>query len=574
MFQPLDPILQGNGNGGIDPTNYIQKDAQGGFGTDKAYVSADAVKNQQFSIEGTGDASLQFMDEQGFIMNVVDNNGALVAAAGTAIDPATISHNLDIAQRNAVNLSASMAVRGVFNSSVQRPIFNYNQFILYGQSLGSGAEGWPALSKTQPYDNLMVGDSVRPNNIGGGGFTPVGSKVFKPMIAVTQTEDGSAVMADADVTNIQPGKGNEGESVVVGAVNAARKMFLQYYGLASDPNRLFVGTNTSVSGRIIEDLAKDGRFGDYTRNPAGAQNVKDLAVAANKTYGIAAYIFMQGEYNYLSKEEFYQSKEGVHDKAGYKAALLKLRNDLDADLTVGIANQKSQPLFMTYQTGAVSTRDNYDLGVGMAQWELAMEQPNWVMVGPVYQYPDKGTHLDPNGYRWFGEQVAKVYHRCAILGQSWKPLSPRSLTIVGDEVLIDFHVPYPPLAFDIPYYGTNLADFANKGFRVLDGTTEVPIVQVSIVAETIVKIKLGQAVSGTAKVQYASQTGSSGYGCLRDSDPAVATTNYTYNAGTGQYAGANIASLVGKPYPLQNWAIAFSVTTTDQAGGVKKWALS
>jgi hypothetical protein len=45
---------------------------------------------------------------------------------------------------------------------------------------------------------------------------------------------------------------------------------------------------------------------------------------------------------------------------------------------------------------------------------------------------------------------------------------------------------------------------------------------------------------------------------LRDSDGTQAVDLYEYSAGSGQYPEANIPELVGRPYPLWNWCVAFS----------------
>lgn len=128
---------------------------------------------------------------------------------------------------------------------------------------------------------------------------------------------------------------------------------------------------------------------------------------------------------------------------------------------------------------------------------------------------------------------------------------------------MDFHVPCPPLAFDSPYVVLTPTNYPDKGFRVVDSVGVIAIRSVAIVSETQVMISLDRDASGDVKVQYASKTGSNGNGSLRDSDPTVSIDNYVYQAGTGQYAGANITALVGKPYPLHNWCIAFSISAAS-----------
>ena len=58
----------------------------------------------------------------------------------------------------------------------------------------------------------------------------------------------------------------------------------------------------------------------------------------------------------------------------------------------------------------------------------ANENDDVVMAGSPYPYTDRGGHLDANGYRWFGEMLAKAYYKSRVLGASVSYLSsPRRL---------------------------------------------------------------------------------------------------------------------------------------------------
>jgi hypothetical protein len=514
-------------------------------------VASPEVLVGDTSIEKTVVPGVHFVDESGFVALSLDTAGAL--HGGDQSDSGSDAEEADRAERNAGNLAASSAVRGEFNSTVQRPVFNYNHILTISQSLGTGYEGWPALSRTARYGNLMFGNSPRPGNAYAADFTPLGGAALKPLVAVVQSGNGNTILTDEQVAALAPGAGNEGESPDVAALNFARKMFLQYHGVASDPDRLFVLSNCGFAGTTIEQLSKGATPDRYQRFLQAAQGVKAIADSEGKSYGIPAFLFMQGEYNYVS--DF----GGDNTKDGYKAKLLTQANNWRTDIAAGIAGQDSPPAIITYQTSGSWTRDGNNLAIGMAQWELSQEQPNWFMATPSYPFTDKGGHLDCNGYRWMGAQLGKVLHRVVTLGENWIPLSPRRVTITGRQILIDFHVPYPPLVFAKPYVVLEPVDYSNKGFRVIDAQGTVALNSVEIVSETQVLITLARSVGATPLVQYATLAGSSGNGNLRDSDPTVAADLYTYNAGTGQYPGADIADLVNKPYPLHNWCIAFSV---------------
>lgn len=554
----MDSVLDSSVGAAVPSMAFVDEDNHaffvalddGSFGTKDVFMGRGEIRTADFSIEADTAGSFSLVDEEGFVGFRVDNDG-LRDDSGGASDA-----RADLAERNMRNLAYSAMVRSEFNSEVQRPVCKYNHILTTGQSLSTGMEGWPALSKVAKGGSLMFGDSVRPSSVGGAGFTPLGVAALKPLKAVVQSTSGSSILTDAQVAALAPGAGNEGESSDIGAVNYARKLFLQTYGFAADPGRLFVASNCGVSGKTIESLSKGAAPELYQRVTQAAQGVKAIADAEGATYCVPAVLFMQGEYNYTT------AYGGAADKATYKARLRQYRADVVADVCAGIAGQAAPPAFITYQTGATYTSDANDLAIGQAQLELGLEERNWYLATPAYPYTDKGGHLDANGYRWLGMQMGKVLHRVVTLGQSWKPLSPRAVTVNGGSVLIDFHVPHPPLVFDAPYVALAAASYPTKGFKVLDEVGVVPIQAVEIAADTVVRIVLGRAPVGAVRVQYADKALHNGNGNLRDSDPAVASENYEYIQGTGHYAGANIAALVDRPYPLHNWCVAFSMTAT------------
>jgi hypothetical protein len=50
--------------------------------------------------------------------------------------------------------------------------------------------------------------------------------------------------------------------------------------------------------------------------------------------------------------------------------------------------------------------------------------PGWYLAAPAYPVTDKGGHFDPNGSRWLGLQMGKVFYETVVLRRRWKPLSP------------------------------------------------------------------------------------------------------------------------------------------------------
>lgn len=465
----------------------------------------------------------------------------------------------DLAARDAENKRLSQELMQQPNELSQPPTSQYNHFITYGQSLASAAEGWPALSVDPGYDNLMVGDSTRSGTTSGGAFRPVGGAAFKPLRAVVQQHlKGDVLLSQQQVAQLDQHNQAEGEAVEVGAVNMARRLYLRGLGRDADADHVFVASNAATSGRSISQLVKGGDYDEYKRVTGAVNQASALAEDEDASYSISAFFWLQGEYDYS------HTNGGINDKQRYKRYLRQLRQDLNQDTAVAVAGQELMPVFLTYQTDAKHSREDGSLAVGMAQWELAQEEPNWFLAGPVYQYVDKGGHLSANGYRWFGQMLGKVYHHVAIERRQWQPLAPRRATVTGQSIYLDFHVPHPPLAFDQAYIGHRATDIEHQGFRVYEGDKEVAISAVEIVADTVVRITTEQPLTGVPKVTYASfQVG--GAGNLRDSDPTEADARYQFLTDGSMRAQENIKALVDKPYPLHNWSIAFEIEALPEA---------
>ncbi|CAI0992981.1 Uncharacterised protein [Serratia proteamaculans] len=499
-----------------------------------------------FSTQTTHDAWLRLEDVDGFFKDYIDLDGNLLGGGSAAAE-------FDLVAYDAQNKAYSQSVRDQYNADIQRLVSALNHLVLYSQSLGTQQEGWPALSD-EPiagYDNLMLGDSVRPSSRTAPEFAPLGEAVLKPLKAVVQSGSGDRVITNEETAVLQPGAGNEGEG---GAAlgNFLRKLWLQKNCLEQDPTRRFVVSSTGVNGRTIEELSKGANPELYQRPLQVVQQVKNIADQMGVSYAIAAFIFLQGEWNYNG------TRGGVQTKAGYKGKLETLFPNMTNNMAYGIAGQKSPPAIFMYQTGGGYTVDKYDLAIGMAQWEFCKENKNAYLITPSYPYPDKGGHLTSNGYRWMDMQFAKVMHRVLNEGQGWEALGPIRIIRIGRVVYVLYHVPSPPLQFRPAYVGRTPTIYADKGFRVTDSTdSAVPIESVEIAADTIIKITLTAEPVGAAKLWYGDKTTHNGNGNVFDSDPFASLATYEYKAGSGQYADENIPELVGKPYPLNNPSVQF-----------------
>ncbi|MGR4158280.1 hypothetical protein [Klebsiella pneumoniae] len=537
--------------GNVAPRS-LRAEQDGSFGTDAAMVSGNGLNfNSGGSrIDITGPEFLKVSDFLGRSKTIIDASGNLVGGGnGGGI---TLQDRINIL--NAENLNYYSKVRSRYNADIERLVFALSMIIWYGQSLSTNQEGYPALSKT-PYSNLgnlMLGNSPRPNTRTGAGFTPVGSAILNPLKAVVQSGDGSYVMSDAAVAALPAGSGNEGEGAVA-AVNMLRTLFLRQAALLTDPSRLLVLASCGVNGRTVEALSKGADPELYNRIREAVSKIKAIADGDSKPFGIGAFCFLQGEWNYNP------GYGGDYTREGYKAKVRQLYNDVIADFCSG----QRPPAMFTYQTGGTYTIDTYELAIGMAQLDMATEGGNIYGVCPSYPFPNKDSgHLTSNGYRWMDMFFGKVMFRVLVLGEGWEPLHCTGVEVQDDYALLNYAVPYPPLQWGTPYDGRTAKTYADKGYRATDANGALDVTAAEIVADTVVKLTFSRRVSGTIKIWYADKTSHNGNGCLKDSDPFLATENYVYTAGSGQYADENIPELVDKPYPLENWAWAQIIETT------------
>ena len=432
-----------------------------------------------------------------------------------------------------------------------RPGRDINHVLTYGQSLASGQEGWPALSLTQPFDNLMLGDSVRPLDGAKPVWQPTGPAAFRPLCATVQEFSTGALLTPEQVAALPADAVHLGETVLEGALNSWRAR--QLAGGATSGQSRLLASSCGVGARTLEALSKGAKPDLFNRLRDCVRLARSTAEAANLSYGLTALLFLQGEHNNFKLDG------GTAETGAYKRLLHAFHKAVLADLATGIAGQAEAPGLFLYQTGGAYSSEMQS--VPQAQLEFALEAPGCFMVAPTYPVTEKGGHLDANGYRWMGAQFGKVLHRVLTLGQPWQPLHPVRAEFTGKTVRVEFHVPVPPLAWGRPIVGHRMVEPQQQGFTVLDFAGSISIRDVQLAGPDAVEIFLGREPEGPTTVRYADRL-HGGRGALHDSDAEVARDTYVYEATTGHRPSANLKELVGKPYPLMNWCAAFNIPAT------------
>lgn len=471
--------------------------------------------------------------------------------------PSTIAGQ-DIAAQDLRNKVKAAAWTGIPMTDIQLPVADHNTIVLYGQSLAAGQETWPALSKTALFGATMLGGDVRPQEDDGTAYTQLAPTGFQPLVAKCRAGTATTVYSDAEVAALTPGDAARGESPAIGAVHLLAWL-LGRRRLLPPPS--FNVVCPAVSGKTIEQLSKvngQDATNRYNRLISAVTQAHAAATAASQTHVVTAIMWMQGEYDYATT---WGSTKAT--RTAYKAALAQLHADMVADIKA-ITGQTEAPLLVLYQTGATYSQDADSAGspglhVGMAQLDYALANPSTVVLaGPVYPVPDKNGHLNSNGSRWFGQCLGRAAARAIVTGTAWRPLSPIAVERVAARHLrVHFHVPVPPLRWLDAYVQNTPTNWAAKGMRVSTAANaNIAIASVEIVADTIIDVHTSADIPSDGLFWIAPRAVFDGASNIADSENMPSYDLYSYTGGTGQYAGENIAGLVGKRYPPNNYAVA------------------
>ena len=442
---------------------------------------------------------------------------------------------------------------------VQRANYSeeYQHFILYGQSLSTGNQSYPSLSTTNVAGNYMVGSQVW-INYGNPNMT-----TFNPLVATLAISDVSKPLTRAEC--------GMAECPLVAAVN--------HIQTNSVVKSKILATSAGTGGKSIEQLSKESKqsinyYLDYTK---AITKTAEIAKANGYKVTCPTIIWMQGEYNYTADNTrgLISGQPNCTDKTTYKNLLITLKNNMQTDVKSAYS-QTTKPWFITYQVGAQYTKGK-TLEIGMAQLEMANEYDDVFCAGPVYQMSDRGGHLDANGYRWYGEMIAKAYLRTINSGKKFQPLQPKEIarTTNPKEIKIKFLVPKLPLVLD----ALTVKKVTDFGFTVYNDDVRQTISSVTI-DNDCVRLICSADLTGKVEVVYAGlNTASSydnGHGNLRDNDDYAAIYNYInldQKNADNSYVYPREASettlhaiyeprdaqgvIYDKPYPLYNFCVAF-----------------
>ena len=289
----------------------------------------------------------------------------------------------------------------------------------------------------------------------------------------------------------------------------------------------------------IFNLSKEATL--YPRLIYDINEAYENAKSKGWDFYVPAICWMQGESDII---------DYTHED--YKKALKQIQVDLNQDIKA-ITHQKEDIRLICYQTNVVTIAkdfkdSNYDcieMRPSQTFVDLINEDTLFEASGPTYPYNfmREYLHIDAIGQ----QQMGYLEYLTAINiirgnGKSFG-LIPKSLTVEGNDVLVKFRVPCPPLVLDT--ISVKYAD--HYGFSVINKAGEDLINDVSI-EDDLVRLKCTKSPID-CKVRYAvnGEKMKSGRihgprGNLRDSQ-----------------GEKEILNISGKLYPIHNWAYQFDM---------------
>lgn len=357
----------------------------------------------------------------------------------------------------------------VVEKPVENPLSyadNYlNHILSTGQSLSIGTNGAPALTTTQPYNNVML------NWLS-----------FAPLVE-TNVETISSAMANSITAHVSYDKYQI--AVTRHGVGAT-----SYTGLKK-------GTIPYYNGMIQVLL------------------VKANAESLGKIYRVIGVTTIHGESDHLAGSGLY-----------YEGYLVEWQRDYENDIKSITGQVGTIPMF-TDQMSSYTGLNSATSEIPLAQLSAYENNPTKIiLVGPKYflNYSDS-AHLTNTSYRWLGEYYGKVIKKVIVDKQTWKPLMPERIVRNSNIIYVQFSVPVPPLVFDTSLV---LAK-PNYGFEYYDDSSSASIINIEIINSDTVKItlntrptgsnqRLRYAYTGTAGAYPGAQSLGSARGNLRDSD--------------------------------------------------------
>ena len=424
------------------------------------------------------------------------------------------------------------------------PNTDYVHIICYGQSLSNGS------------DSLFISDDL-----------------VKGCYTLGTIDMPTASLTDLVLTSGQ-------QHPIVSAVNSLATLAHEYCN-----NSSFIVGSYGIGGQSIVQLMSAARQAEIKTECGYSYDIstgnryevflnslscgKQIADKENRTISCPAIVFLQGERDYYTDESL-SNREGHTinayacggDKEKYKLYMTRLKEDMQ-NAVMEEYGQADKPLFCIYQVSGTYIK-NHEMTINMAQIEFAKENEDVILLPAPYFVPNYNSgHLSTNGYRWYGEYIAKAIFQTLVLDSEFKPLMKDNCIIDGYKIRVKVCNAILPLSIDT-YTVEQSKDY---GFAVWADSTEVVIDNIELFGDEIIITTLTDLEnSSSVEISYAGME-RGGTGNIRDNSADKALYEYwndTADKGTSgnltishRPTDENGTLIVGKKYPMWNWLASF-----------------
>lgn len=187
--------------------------------------------------------------------------------------------------------------------------------------------------------------------------------------------------------------------------------------------------------------------------------------------------------------------------SGYADLLIEWQRDYDAEGRA-LSGQFNPVLMFISQMANWNDRETSEIPI--QQLAAHVRAPGKViMVGATYMLPIASDciHFTNEGERLLGRYFAKAYRKVIDEQATWEPVRPKSIALDGASVVVQFHVPSPPLVIDT----SAVSDPGANGFDFQDGTVDPPVIDdVALEGADTIRITLSKAPAGAEpRLRYA-----------------------------------------------------------------------
>ena len=431
--------------------------------------------------------------------------------------------------------------------------------VAMGQSLAAGSGSWYPLSRSVEPNAFSLGPSVVdagqadrfiPANVTGDGEAP--RKLF-PLVGCSVYNGSSVSFGDEQsVIPVHERTNTGGDGPLVSLVRSVAR---------SRPDKRFFAAQSAFGGTPIGLLRKDTEDSrNYWQHFCSILRAYEEVARREERSISAPVIFIdhgQTDYSVDKSNTVSSAKE-------YEVKLRGWMKDIEDEIASVFPEQKHQPLFLLSTPSARYVR-NFDgagrpgLFVHEAMYAVADTKENVRLVPPSYAGGNPGgAHLDTNGYRLLGEQASKVLFQ-ELSGARFMPTRVIQTILTSPRtILVNFHVPEPPLRFQQIIREGQFVLNRKYGFMLTDATggSTVQISNVTQVADTILRIETAHPITHEALLWLGGkQPFMSGRSNICDSETTLSSMTWGYIPDASMDEGMPLSSLVGERYDLSNFAL-------------------